>query len=180
LSWPLLTNSSVLRSKGALAFSIAVDIRGVGDALRTAHPASGARSARSRPGQGAMELEVFLNGSVATELAGGQDLEAFAGEFAGWVAAPVEESSRQFQPDDIERLLRLMHQDPSTATVIGFSEFPYTDGGKLLGPDRVIEREYWLQLTNVDKRCVVRAGILGLLLTWRGIARCLMCRKAWF
>ncbi|KAJ1493016.1 hypothetical protein T484DRAFT_1769509, partial [Baffinella frigidus] len=98
-----------------------------------------------------MELEVFLNGSVATEVAGGQDLDAFADEFAGWVAAPVEES-REFHPEDVERLLILMKKDASTATVIGFSEFPYTDGGKLQGPTREIEREYWLQLTNVDKR----------------------------
>ena len=98
-----------------------------------------------------------MNESVAKELAGGQDLDAFAGEFAGWVAAPVEES-REFRPGDVERLLRLMKKDPSTAAVIGYNEFPYTDGGKLQGPNREIEREYWLLLTNVDKRCDRFAG----------------------
>jgi hypothetical protein len=127
---------------------------------------------------GEMELQVFLNDSAAKDLAGGQDLDAFADEFAGWVAAPVEES-REFHPEDVERLLRLMRKDPSTATVIGFSEFPYTDGGKLQGPTREIEREYWLQLTNVDKRCgVIAGGSCGVLLIGMGIACCLV-PEAW-
>jgi hypothetical protein len=102
---------------------------------------------------GEMELQVFLNDSAAKDLASGQDLDAFADEFAGWVAAPVE-GSRQFNNAEIELLLMKMEQDPNTATVFGFHEFPYTAGGTLQGPDMQIEREYWLQLNTVDKRCV--------------------------
>ncbi|KAJ1466512.1 hypothetical protein T484DRAFT_1861464 [Baffinella frigidus] len=98
-----------------------------------------------------MELQVFLNDSAAKDLASGQDLDAFADEFAGWVAAPVE-GSRQFNNAEIELLLMKMEQDPNTATVFGFHEFPYTAGGTLQGPDMQIEREYWLQLNTVDKR----------------------------
>ena len=111
-----------------------------------------------------MELEVFLNDSVAKEVAGGQDLETFLGEFAGWVPAPFE-GSREFLHGDIELLLGKMKDDPNTATVFGFHEFPYTAGGTLQGPEREIEREYWLQLNNVGARCVVHEGcVLGLLL----------------
>jgi hypothetical protein len=97
------------------------------------------------------ELEVFLNEAAAQRVAGGRDMAAFASEFAGWAPAPAVQT-REFLESDIRRLLSLMEKDSSTATVIGFNEFPYTKGGTLQGPDREIEREYWLQLSNVDAR----------------------------
>ena len=99
-----------------------------------------------------MELEVFLNKSAARYAAGSQDLETFAEEFAGWASAPAEQT-KEFQDNDIQELLSLMERDASTATVIGFKEFPYTKGGLLQGPDCEIEREYWLQLSKVPTRC---------------------------
>jgi len=98
-----------------------------------------------------MELEVFLNEPVARRAAGALDLAAFAGEFAGWAPAPTEQT-REFLDSDIQKLLSLMDKNASTVAVIGFNEFPYTNGGTLQGPDREIEREYWLQLSNVDAR----------------------------
>jgi len=98
-----------------------------------------------------MELEVFLNEPVARRAAGALDLAAFAGEFAGWAPAPAEQT-REFLDSDIQKLLSLMDKDAGTAAVIGFNEFPYSKGGALQGPDREIEREYWLRLSNVGAR----------------------------
>ena len=98
-----------------------------------------------------MELEVFLNEPVARRAAGTQDLAAFAGEFAGWAPAPAEQT-REFLDSDIQKLLSMMDKDASTAAVIGFNEFPYSKGGALQGPDREIEREYWLRLSDVGAR----------------------------
>ena len=98
-------------------------------------------------------MEVFLDPSVVREVSRGEDLQAFADDFTGWVPAPPERS-REFAYADIQQLLRAMDRNANTAKVIGYKEFPYTAGGKLRGEDRMIEREYWLQLSNVGKRCV--------------------------
>ncbi|KAJ1481784.1 hypothetical protein T484DRAFT_1806100, partial [Baffinella frigidus] len=96
-------------------------------------------------------IEFFLAPSVVGEVSGGKDLEEFADEFTTWVPAPPERC-RQLAVKDVKQLLRQMDTDPNTAKVIGYKEFPYTARGKLLGANRQVEREYWLQLSNVEKR----------------------------
>eukprot|EP00960_Hanusia_phi_P020516 604975-Hanusia_phi.AAC.1 len=48
--------------------------------------------------------------------------------------------------------LNIIDKDSGAAKVIGYSEFPFTNGGKMKQADWTIEREYWLQLDRTAQR----------------------------
>ena len=96
----------------------------------------------------ASTIEVFSGGNVQI-LSTGEHLD---GEF--W-ELPESPAVRKFSYEQGQQLLRKMKACPSVATVFRFKEFPYNRGGRLVGEDREVEREYWLRLSDdVDKRCV--------------------------
>ena len=99
--------------------------------------------------EGDGEFAVHINEELAARYAGSADIEEFARRFAGWTAS----AERQFAAKDVKELLVAIDQDSATFQIIGYSEFPYSNGTKLKGCNRQIEREYWLQLVNVDQRC---------------------------
>ena len=95
-----------------------------------------------------------------------EDFETFAFEFAKWF--PRDETSRAFKEFDIEELLKKIELDDSTFTVIGFNEFPYTNGLKLKGHNMQVEREYWLRLRKVNKRIAGEDNLVILHVHYQG------------
>ena len=72
-----------------------------------------------------------------------------------------EPTTRKFSFQQVRQLLVKMEENPvkvgerpAVATVFRFKEFPYNRGGRLREGDREVQREYWLWLSGVEKRCV--------------------------
>ena len=92
------------------------------------------------------ECGVFMN--PAFKDIGGKDIDPSA--FAKWT--PDEEISRSLNATGIKQLLDKISEDDQCYDVIGFQEFPYTRGNKLVGNEREIERELWVKFDGVDKK----------------------------
>jgi len=56
---------------------------------------------------------------------------------------------------------RFSHLDGASFEIIGMREFPYNDGGKLNGNERMVEREYWLRVTGIQEYVILRVHYEG-------------------
>jgi len=110
-------------------------------------------------------FEVHINTFSHKFVQAGSDVDTFAHKFAEWVPS----ATRQFKAKSISELFERVRVDEEAVTVIGFKEFPYSQGGDLEGADREIEREYWLQYDDVLARYTTTpAPLHALLFSWHG------------
>lgn len=79
-------------------------------------------------------VSVFLN----PELLGDDRAEEFAWQHG------EDSIGRQLNRASQEQFFERMAKPDSGIKILGVNEFPYTDGNRLRGRDRMLEREYWI------------------------------------
>ena len=108
--------------------------------------------------------DVFLNEESIREWEGGDQgelrvaREAF--EFASRRAVDAE-GDRRLNADDFKRLWDAAEGRVGRVNIIGCKEFPYSDGGRLKGDERLVEREYWLRVTGSIEYVVLHVHFEG-------------------
>jgi hypothetical protein len=90
---------------------------------------------------GYLQAHVFLNGG-ALELT-----DAAAEAFAARVPARAP-TTRQSSDASKQKLLARLQADPELVTAEGYKQFGYSGPSKLVGNERLIEREYWLKFNK--------------------------------
>mmetsp|Transcript_41906 Transcript_41906/g.81942 ORF Transcript_41906/g.81942 Transcript_41906/m.81942 type:complete len:209 (+) Transcript_41906:393-1019(+) len=120
----------------------------------------GAREASSAAaaaggGENRVEVTVYLNPDFF------KNPEDDAEEFLFWqaieAAAAKDMNSTQAKNDFFRRV-----GDPNSGIkVIGINEFAYTDGGRLKGEDRLLEREYWIRDPTQEEYVVLHVHFAG-------------------
>ena len=59
---------------------------------------------------------------------------------------PGASGNRKFERPDVNQFLRDLGRNLGVASVVGYQDFPYTEGGAARA-DPFVEREYWLKLS---------------------------------
>mmetsp|Transcript_18709 Transcript_18709/g.61423 ORF Transcript_18709/g.61423 Transcript_18709/m.61423 type:complete len:861 (-) Transcript_18709:92-2674(-) len=113
-------------------------------------------------------LENYFDVSLNPESAGeNKTRHDLALALANWM--PEAESTRQFNPNDVKAFLDQIDKGPrDVVKIIGFSEFPFTNGRRLKEANWTIEREYWLKLDRIDRRVAGEDGYVILHVHYAG------------
>ena len=106
-------------------------------------------------------FQVYLTSDTLDELAANNiSTNDYALKF-GYLVSTAEPGpqSRSFTFDGVARFFDCVAKGHTT--VVGFNEFAYSEGGRLIDYERLIEREYWVKVRNDPVRVILHVHYLG-------------------